>query len=80
MGITKTIKHFKPVLYGQDINVYTDHKNLTYDTSDYARDRALRQRHTLEKYGAKLIYIKGELNVMADALSRLPLKTTIKLT
>ena len=43
-----------------------------YENTDYSSDRILRQRLTLEEYGARLIYVPGENNVVADSLSRLP--------
>ena len=73
LSIVETLKQFKTMLYGQRIIVYTDHKNLTYDNSDYSSDRVLRQRLVLEEYGAQVKYIKGEKNVVADSLSRLPI-------
>ena len=72
LSIFKTLKQFKTMLYGQKVVVHTDHQNLTYDNSDYSSDRVLQQRLLLEEYRAKLKYIKGESNVVADALSRLP--------
>ena len=70
----ETLKHFKTILFGQEIQVFTDHKNLTYPNSDFASDRVLQQRLTLEEYVAHLNYVKGEVNILADALSRLPMK------
>jgi hypothetical protein len=72
LAIIETIKYFKHMLLGHEIIVQTDHKNLTHPTSAHASDRVLRQCLLLEKYGVKLEYIKGETNVVADALSRLP--------
>jgi len=72
LAIVETIKYFKHMLLGHEIIVQTDHKNLTHPTSAHALDRVLRQRLLLEEYGVKLEYIKGETNVVADALSRLP--------
>ena len=72
LSIVETLKQFKTILYGQNIKVFTDHKNLTYDNSDYSSDRVLRQRFLLEEYGAELHYMKGESNLVADPLSRLP--------
>ena len=72
LSIVETLKQFKTMLFGQKIVVFTDHKNLTYDNSDYSSDRVLRQRLLLEEYGAKILYIKGEKNIVADSLSRLP--------
>ena len=56
-------------MLGQCIRVYTDHKNVTYKT--FNTNRVLRWRLILEEFSPKLIYIKGQNNVIADALSRL---------
>jgi len=72
LAIAETLKYFKHMLLGHEITVKTDHKNLTYPTSTHTSDRVLRQRLLLEEYGVKLEYIKGEKNIVADALSRLP--------
>ena len=72
LAIVETLKYFKGILLGQQFRVYTDHKNLTFDNSSFSSDRVLRQLLVLEEYGAELVYIKGEKNTAADALSRLP--------
>lgn len=74
LAIVETLKHFRNILLGHKIIVYTDHKNLTYPNSNYSSDRVLRQRLLVEEYGAELVYVKGAANVVADALSRLPIQ------
>jgi hypothetical protein len=59
------------MLWGQRINVYTDHKNLTRDGLSLASDRVARWQILLEEYTPKIIYIKGIHNTVADAISRL---------
>ena len=49
--------------------VYTDHKNLTYN--NFNTERVMRWRLILEEFGPELKYIKGENNVVAEALYRL---------
>ena len=69
LAIVETLKEFRNILLGQQIRVYTDHKNLTY--KQFNTKRVMRWRLILEEYGPELIYIKGERNIVADALSRL---------
>ena len=63
----ETIKEFRNILLGHQITVYTDHKNLTYNI--FNMERVMRWRLILEEFGPELKYIKGENNVVADALS-----------
>ncbi len=39
LAIMDTLKEFKRMLWGQDIKVYTDHKNLTRDALGLTYDR-----------------------------------------
>ena len=52
LGITETLKHFRTILLGNRVKVYTDHKNLTYAATDFKSDRVLCQRLLIEEYGA----------------------------
>ena len=71
LSIVETLKEFRNILLGQKIVVHTDHKNLT--CKNFNTERVMRWRLILEEYGPELRYIKGEHNVVADALSRLDL-------
>jgi hypothetical protein len=70
----ETLKEFRNILLGQQIIVHTDHANLTF--KNFNSDRVMRWRLFIEEYSPDLQYIKGETNVVADALSRLPKDTT----
>ena len=67
LSIVATLKEFRNILLGHQIKVYTDHKNLTYNFLN--TERVMRWRLILEEFGPELKYIKGENNVVANALS-----------
>jgi hypothetical protein len=69
LAIMETLKEFNGMLWGQRINVYTDHKNLTRDGLGLTSNRVTRWRILLEEYAPKIIYIKGIHNTVADAIS-----------
>jgi hypothetical protein len=71
LAIVETLKEFNGMLWGQRINVYTDHKNLRRDSLGLTSNRVARWRILLEEYAPKIIYIKGIHNTVADAISRL---------
>ena len=59
------------MLWGQNIKVYIDHKNLIQDALGLTSDHVYRWRLLLEEYGPKIVHIKGIHNTVADAISRL---------
>ncbi len=69
LSIVETLKEFRNILLGQDLEIHTDHKNLT--CKNFNTDRVMRWRLILEEYGPELKYVRGENNEIADALSRL---------
>jgi hypothetical protein len=68
LAIAETLKEFKGMLWGQDITVYTDHKNLTRDALELTSDKVYRWRLLLEEYAPEIIYMKGIHNTVADAI------------
>ncbi len=52
------------MLWGQDIKVYTDHKNLTRDALGLTSDRVYHWRLLLEEYAQKIKYIEGTHNTV----------------
>ncbi len=71
LAIVETLKEFKGMLWGQNMNVFTDHANLMRDALGLTSDRVYQWRLLLEDYGPKIIYIKGIHNIVADTVSQL---------
>ena len=71
LSIVETLKEFKNILLGQQIVVYTDHKNLTY--KNFNTECIMRWQLLIEEFGPIIECIKGPKNIVADALSRLDL-------
>ena len=73
--ITETFEEYRSILLGARIEVRTDHMNLT--RRDLKSTRLLHWRLLLEEFAPTFSYLRGEDNVTADTLSRLPLDPTV---
>eukprot|EP00804_Cyclotella_cryptica_P013137 CCRYP_019654-RA/>CCRYP_019654-RA protein AED:0.35 eAED:0.38 QI:0/-1/0/1/-1/1/1/0/230 len=71
LAIVETLKEFKGMLWGQQIMVYADHKNLMQNALVLTSDLVYCWRILLEEYGPTVVYIKDIHNTVADAISRL---------
>jgi len=69
LSIAETLKEYRNMLLGQQIEVFTDHKNPVY--KHFNTERVVRWRLLLEEFSPELTHVKGVNNVVADALSRL---------
>jgi hypothetical protein len=71
-SVVETLKALRTMLFGcNELHIHMDHRNLTFNTLN--SQRVLRWRLFIKEYNPYSHYIKGELNVLADALSCLPL-------
>jgi hypothetical protein len=80
LAIEETLQEFKGMLWGQDIKVHTDHKNLTRDALGLTSDRVYCWRLLLEEYAPEIIYIKGIHNTVVDAILQLDYDPKLNIT
>ena len=66
------VLHFAYYLEGRTFYIECDHKPITYAISGRGRHSAIETRHLriISEYTTDIRYVKGESNVVADALSR----------
>eukprot|EP00477_Mikrocytos_mackini_P002292 GAHX01002531.1.p1 GENE.GAHX01002531.1~~GAHX01002531.1.p1 ORF type:complete len:511 (+),score=64.70 GAHX01002531.1:355-1887(+) len=69
LAIVSSLIYFKNIVYGANINVYTDHSNLSFIYTNKSQ-RILRWQILLSEFNIEINYIKGNLNQGADYLSR----------
>jgi hypothetical protein len=78
LSIYETFKEFRSMLLGPKIDIYTDHKNLTYSST--VNQRVIQQLNYLEEYSPTYHHIPGKMNNIADIFSCLPGWEYIKYT
>ncbi len=72
LSIVETLKEFRNILLGYEIEVFTDHANLTFETTESSSQRLQRWRCLVQEFDITLKHVAGSANVVADAISRLP--------
>lgn len=73
LAIIRALKKWQIDLLGSPFFVYTDHKTLeNFNTQKDLSRRQARWMELMSQYDAKIMYIEGDDNSVADALSRLP--------
>ena len=78
LSVVETLKEFRNILFGQDIEIHTDHiNNVNIPTSSkLGFNRIQRWRWLIEEFNPTFIYLPGKHNIIADALSRLETSET----
>ena len=71
LSTVETLTEFCTILLGQQLKIYTDHKNLT--CKNFSTDCILVWRIIQEEYSPYIVYITDNKNMVADALSHLPI-------
>ncbi|KAA0037763.1 retrotransposon protein, putative, Ty3-gypsy sub-class [Cucumis melo var. makuwa] len=69
--VVLALKIWRHYLYGEKIQIFTDHKSLKYFLPQ--KELNMRQKRWLElvkDYGCEILYHPGKANVVADVLSR----------
>lgn len=75
LAIIVGVETFRHFLYGKEFLIVTDHKPLLYIMNHKnPNSRLFRWKLTLQEYQFKVTHIKGQLNVVAVALSRIEIK------
>jgi len=59
LSIVETLNEYRNILLGQQIKVFTDHKNLVY--KHFNTERVMHWQLLLEEFGPKLTHVKGAL-------------------
>jgi hypothetical protein len=77
LAIVKTLKEYRNILLGQQIKVFTDHKNVTY--VNFNTQCVIHWCMVIEDFAPELVYIPGAKNIVADAISCLETSDTIDL-
>ena len=73
LSILETLKEFRNILLGHEIEFLTDHKNLSYETI-YSASRCVQLwKIRIQESGVTLLYIKVEANVVADSFIQIPM-------
>ena len=71
LAIVERLNQFWGILFGDEINVFSDHKNLIYAATLSDSQRVMHWQLILKEFGPNIQHIAGVENIVADMLSRL---------
>ena len=72
LAIVECLKQFRGIIFGYEINVFSDNNNLVYAATLSESQIVMRWRLILEDFGPNIQHIAGIDNILADTLSRMP--------
>ena len=72
LAIVECLKQFRGIIFGYEINVFSDHKNLVYAATLSESQSAMRCQLILEEFDPNIQHISGVDNIVSDTLSILP--------
>ena len=74
LSIVMTLGEFKPMLFGAELHIHTNHKNIL-NIGDSSQSHLCWISY-IDEYGPELHYVESLANVVADTFSRLTQKDT----
>ena len=73
LAVIRALKKWRSDLLGSEFTVYTNHRTLeNFNTQRDLSRRQLRWQEFMSQYEMNIVYIHGEDNCVADALSWVP--------
>lgn len=75
LAIFMSVQHFRNMIEGRQLIIFTDHKPLTFaftKQTDSGKEvaRRVRQLSYISEFSTDIRHVKGDLNIVADTLSR----------
>ena len=77
LAIVETLNEYRNILLGQQIKVFTDHKNLT--CVNFNTQQVICWRMVIEDFAPELVYIPSATNIVVDAIICLEMSDTMYL-
>ena len=78
LGVVWALKHFRPYLYGQQCDIYTDYEALkSLLNSPQPSGKLARWGMAIQELDVRILNRSGRHNSNADALSRVPLEQVV---